>query len=262
MVNLPGIPDLQDCFEKQKYLLQSYYISKQGDPPFTGDINSPEYQKVIKNYMDYFIEELVEVNLVYTEMVTNLSQHQISDLRKLVGDFNMELADTFHFLLDIMLYAHIEADSINNYYNQLLQERGLEALNFEDFTLKTAFAYARHANAIQATLVSRMSYKVYRGGAPEEIPAGSLIHMENLQTQARFSWEIVKGLKVVAQLLKNKPWVQSTHEVNYQNFARQLMEVWLTIFCFYDYVGLDEIKLADIYMDKNRINLERIKNKR
>lgn len=268
MHNLPGIIDLQDCFDRQLDLLKNYYIKKQKDPEPGGDIGDRKYQAVLKRYIGYFIEELVECNMAYGECVAHLNSMDPGTInqdhwRKLNKAFNHELSDTFHFLLDLMIYSNISPESVEEYYKILLEDGNMGAFLFEGYTLKTAFIHARNTNLMIGNIPNRMSYNIYpRVLDREEAPAGTLIHVSNLKIQNDLSWACIVELQKASHWLKNRPWVQGHYDVDYQNFVRQIMKAWLAVFQYYDYVGLNETKLGEIYMEKNAINWERIKNKR
>lgn len=85
-------------FSKQKELLEKYRHIE--NMPIQIDINSPEHQKLLKEFTFRGIEELAESYEAY--------------LQKDLEHMNEEISDAIHFFTEVLLMVDIKAEEINS----------------------------------------------------------------------------------------------------------------------------------------------------
>lgn len=256
-------------FEKQRALMDTL-ITKNSMVPYPLDINLKENQSYIRNIMAYAIQELSESYDVYSELVNHMEQAQKDHhkIYKAVVDFNEELADYFHFLVELVILCGLDESSINTYYEKLLKDANVETLYFPDDLMKTALGYARFINGNAGRIL--LGHKFYdikpiigihfNSRSEWILAAGRKVSPDLLNIYDGLMWKIVHHSYTAMNKLKKKPWRESGPTTDLQTFLEALMEAWLYSFCLFDFAGHTDYSLYTTYKIKNHINIERINN--
>lgn len=264
---------LEEIFKLQKSLLDKY-IGIEKLPPYPIDIDSKDHQQLIKDFISRILEELAEGFESHLEMLDgweenmqkNNTPNEKVDLIPHLQNYNEEMADALHFMVELLIYCNIMTDDIANYYRQLLGELNLdEAFYFETDLLETILQYARYCN-INRELYNNPEYRAPllisdKDLKDEFLRGGRKISTTIADEHRKQLWDITYSFNIARNMLKNKPWKQTEMMTDQTRFQHQLMEGVLHFFRYMDFIGMTSESIFTIYFKKNLINQFRIKSK-
>lgn len=265
---VPMIEDgsgLNRMFDLQKELVEDY-IKIEGMPEYPISLNSKADQLLVKDFIGRIIEELAEAQESYSQMLILADDNKNEELIPHLQNFNEEISDSFHFLLETLLYINISDEDICNYYEVLLKKANMYDIFWyggKDI-LKTIFAFARQTNALACLYggTFKIGYHVIRDNdlKDEFLRGGRIISLDNLCQIKQMMWDVAYHLNISRNFLKNKPWKQTQMTTDVKRFHVSIMEAWLAFFCLLDFVGMTPDSLFTIYFKKNLINRFRIES--
>ncbi len=264
---------LEKIFELQKILLD-HYTAIEKLPKYPIDIDSKINQVLIKDFISRITEELAEGFESYEEMVegweSNLqflkNTEEQEDLIPHLQNFNEEIADALHFMVELFIYCNIGPDDIAQYYTRLLQDLNLyDAFYFKTDILGTTMQYARHCN-IQRNLYNTAEFNSPKVISDKDLKdeflrGGRKISTTIADEHKKQLWDITYHFNLARNMLKNKAWKQTQVMTDQKRFQYQLMEGFLHFFRYLDFIGMDSDSIFTIYFKKNLINQFRIKSK-
>lgn len=239
------VTSLTQMLELQKSLLD-YYVKIEGLPSYPVDLNLKASQKLIKDFIYRVTEEAGESYEKFIAITSKLLVNEVAT--QILPDYYEELADAWHFWLEIFIFSGIEEDDFRDYMDlqhgeSVLEQLLLQAkrtLQDEGFIIKpaTCFHSAVHLHGYTRMLLT----------SPEVLLNLGILH-----------WEITYHLVLAGNGLKNKAWVQSEKQSNliqYQEHLSEAFKAWIKIM---SYLGLTETDILNDYKAKNEINQERIR---
>ena len=249
---------LAEIFKRQA-VLQQKFIGIENAPQFPCDLSTRANQAYIKDLMYRFIEELSEAGDLLPIMLKLCGTNRAEEAMAYMIDFNEELADATHFLVDILLYTGITP--------KLLQEHFLE-VGFNPQSppiLEAFFDFLRFLNHQEGVEVDRRkSYMIpYHGSSDTDLIKGGRYHNPtSLIIHSDFLWFTTKAMCMAGNLMKNRRWTVSDKATDYKEVQRKVVESTFFFFRYLEFANIHERELYLIYCSKNDINHERIKNKR
>jgi len=263
---------LHEIFSLQRGLIDKY-IKIEKMPEYPVDIDIKENQIFLKDLIARIGEELSEGFESYQAMVEyydyNIEQRgedkpEEVDLIPHLQNFNEELADALHFLIELFIVCNIDADDIVVYYDKLLDELGIDAIKFESDPMSTIMGYARHCN-VQAGLYNTVEYSgprvIHNNDLKDEfLRGGRTLSPDVMREQKCQLWDTMHQFNLARNMLKNKPWKQTEMRTDENRFQHQLMEGLLHFMRYLDFIGMTEQSIFTIYWKKNKINHFRIKS--
>lgn len=263
---IPEVKDnkyLESIYGLQKELL-NHYIGIEGLPQYPIDVNSKKNQVILKDFTGRVIEELgegyesmVEVNRLGTtnqyfmtkpnEVLVNNEDWRMT--RAHIQNINEELADALHFMMELMVYANIEAEDILTYLNKL---------GFKAEDLDRVMVYG-------SNLIRNNESRGYRISSADTKDICTHVGWEAsdslLDDYSIQLWDITYSLSISRNCLKNKPWKQSGELTDENTYQKLLCESFVKLMGFYYRVGYTAKTLYETYYLKNLINQFRIKSK-
>lgn len=252
--------------EAQKDLLY-YYIQLENLPSYPVDIVKKPGQRIIKDFIHRYIEELCEA---YEQLVianVYIKEGDISSSRTHIANFNMEIADSWHFLLEVLIYSGIDCDTLEQgFLKHILQPNELMGFYVNERPLKSIYNLAAYYNEFDGYTKEKKShvhFTVYSKSEVLENPlvaGGNIISDLMLTFHREFLWNITYNLNMLANTLKNRDWVQTEKDLNILKYQEDLIKCMVEIIRYMEFLGITEIPLHYIYLAKNKINKERIKN--
>lgn len=266
--SIKGRPPLiwgKDGFDEMFELYETMFKHFRGIeklPMYPIALDPPENQVHIRAMVQFLSEELSEA-LQVIESITNAAlqpQPSEKELIEMVKAYNEELADILHLMIKLMIYSNIGSNDIRSYYANLCKEQNLTNLHFKDNTLQTALGIGLFINGREGRKI-RHGKEILLGMDEDFTNAGKLISTEILIQHKLFIGEINHYLSLATNTLKNKPWKQTMVKTEVDRYQQMLMEAWLWLFSYYDFVGLKEQTLFTIFWFKNQVNIKRIKQK-
>lgn len=256
---------LEELFKLQEILLVGY-IKKEKLPPYPVDLSIKEHQTLIKEMGSRAIEELSEAFEVYVKLFDSIHNNRpIVNLKDVVLAGAMEISDVTHFMIELLLYANIDAQAMFMYYEYLLKEGELLPSLYDKSNLtRTVFMFARYRNIKENYTVR--DYNVKMITPLYEIKESyenvfNRVHPKYMQDLQVMLWDFTHSLKKADNQLKNRAWRNAEKQTDIDKYQSQLMEAWIVFTQLLDFIGIEaEVVLYDIYKAKNIINLERQTN--
>lgn len=248
----------------QKNLLV-HYIQIEGLKQYPIDLNERDNQKLIKDFIRRFIEELCEAYECLYYASACVTTNKSDEARVHIVNYNQEIADAWHFLLEILIYCNVDEYKLDGAIERKFDENGLDALYRKDDPLQSLYNVGGFYNqglGHNEVKRSRNMFRIYTHQETLEDPKirGSFsISPEALTIHAKFLWFITYDFNMAANQLKNKEWAQSDIKVNEIQFQEKLFKGLETLITYFDFADLSFDCLYQNYDKKNKINHERIK---
>lgn len=235
-------------------------------PQYPVDLNTKAGQAIIKKFTGRFIEELSES---YSELENALSNAQINNIeeaKQCVVRYNVEVADAWHFLLEIIIYSGYDVYNIDGMLHKYISNNSGHLSNFykENSPVETLLILGKYFNDHNALITYPPGlFRIFTPGDLQLNPScygGNNLNMEALKTHAYLLWEVTHTLNKLTNLLKNRAWKNSEPELNALGFEDGLTEVLLVWGAYLNYAGFTEQSILLAYKEKNDVVNERIKN--
>lgn len=251
------------------FTMQEGYMNelkeREAFPDWPLDINIKSNQKILRDIASRCITELSEAFEVSQKITDIAINNKMDDVRPLLLDFNEELADALHFMVEIFVLVGITPHDINKFYDTYLEEMELRDSYYHmDDTMRTMTGYAKHMNIFEGyyRMVSSMYtvLKIDPADEESEVMAGRVTSMDALIKQATELWMVVHALKLAINMLKKKAHREAGPETRLNLFADELIKAWVRLFKYYDMVGTTPISITENYTKKNEKNRQRLKN--
>lgn len=264
--------DLQEMFNLQRALIGKFAIIEGlPDPPIV--FNNPEHLALCRDFLSRLTEEVCEAVEAYVKMLGALEMHpdKAIDYIPTLSDFNEEIGDILHFLIELMIFSNIEVSDIKQYYRNLMARQGIaDILFFNDYPLKTCTGFAQHlllesgqnGKAMSLNILSPHIESVAKGRqyVADLLAMGRYISYDNYQVIKNIAWDIVYQANLCRQNLKAKKWSLSSRETSIENYQESLMLLWMRTFEFIAFLQPTPYSVYYVYKAKNIINLKRIEN--
>ena len=264
--HIPVEKELEEIFRLQKELIEPY-IGIEGLPQYPIDVHTKENQTLIKDFISRVVEELGEAFESTLKLYDywDLNNLTVEKVKPELINFNMECSDALHFMVETLIYLNIEPDSIRDYAHQILSENNLNSASGYG-TLNTLLKIARHKN----NMVGVIPYPNQRGYDLSFIvetskdlftKGGNKISNYQIEMSKALLWEITYWLQVARNCMKNKAWKQTEEATEESKMQLYMMEAFLSMIRYFDFLGMTSESIYTIYYKKNRVNFSRIKNK-
>lgn len=273
---------LEKIYELQMDLINEYVkIERTPAPPI--NINTKSSQVLLKDFTGRVIEELAEgyESLIEVDALTQknrLWQYEYDD-KDMIMCFNHmqnaseEMADAMHFMVELLIYANIQPEDINEYVSRLIpatdevgpelhnnviakcmikgtsdiREMYPEILNFKYVPLKNIWA-----NCYQDLPLPKNENLIH---------CGSRYNHDYYRLFKAMLWDVTYHLNIARNFLKNKPWKQSQMMTNEELYQEELVKSFIAMMGVFYEMGIDDTNLYYIYFKKNLTNKFRQKSK-
>lgn len=254
---------LRQMYEMQKVLAREYMIIE-NLPEFPLDLNDKSNQRILKSYVGRIIEEMVEAYDCLNNALGEASSNNVIKARKYIREYNVEISDVVHFLLELLIYSGIDYEDLDEMVQNYLKNNGLINLYREGNLLGTLIGLGYFLNFsndlyIKDTLKFHI-FSQHEAMENPEISGGRKISQGTVELHAKFFWGVTCHLKMAIHELKNKDWKQTDYKVNESAYYERLLWGVVELFQYFEVAGITELGLFQSYVAKNNINLERIKS--
>ncbi len=251
---------IEAIFDLQKALLDRY-IKVEKLPHYPVDIHAPTNQIMIKDFIARITEELGEAYESYDWLYrwvkfNNCKGDELGAAEQRIHNFNEEIADAIHFIIEAFIFTGITPHTVNAFVNQY---------NFPEYVpddLGDTF------NLVRGSTIEVQGYD-------HDFPDIALSHLQNnLLTRggqmispftrnniAIKMWHVTYYLQLARNALKNKPWKQSHMMSDNKTFRNNMIYAFMELVDFCDYVDIHEQEFLAIYWAKNQVNHFRITSK-
>ena len=254
-------------FQEQENLIKLYQ-TVYDLPEFPMNIDSRVNQKQMREFIEFFFEEISEAQEEYYNAMRDFGQNiQAGEVNPEIvlhlDAFNEEISDTFHFLLEILIFSNIDENDLVAYFNkvtegniQVVKGKELEFLldcsklvNSKDPLTSDENTDNRRAKDVTYLL----NYHKNQAGNL----LGSTQRMLNSYV---LLFRTMHAFQKAKNCLKNKPWKQTDVPTDTQKFQEFLLEGTLCYFRYLQFMRATPTGISQGYITKNKKNQQRIKS--
>lgn len=226
-------------------------------------IHQPEYQNNVRQYMGFLVEELTEAMeqyiALYAFVVDKLNTEAVK-CKLTLKSYNEEIADIIHIVLLIMDYSGISSFELEEYFENYASQLGIAAVWISSSPLQSFIALARHINGSMGRKYMKEHYKIEVKEDSGFYKGGQYVSNQLTITHKELVYDLIHYLMLASHELKNKPWKSKHVAVNIPQYHQYLLEVWIRLFIYLDFIQHDEKTIYEIFYKKNQVNLNRIAN--
>jgi hypothetical protein len=255
---------LMQMLAMQKQLLE-HYIKIEGLPEYPVDLTHKSNQKLMKDFLGRFLEELGEA---FTEMVNAfecVNTNKPSSAQGHLVEYNIELADAWHFFLEILIYSGVDEYELETFPKEYIEEHP-EYANFykPGQPFKFFLLVADFENNINGRKVVRNRSDRFIIASEEEwvenflMAGGRRVSVDLLENHAFLLWNVTYACMMYRNVLNNREWNQTQRILNGQKARACLVELMMAWALYMDFIGIGEIQIVNCYAYKHKENLRRI----
>jgi len=253
---------LHTLFTAQRdYMSQLVSLGKLPEYPLV--LGTREGQDAIKQIGGYFIEELAEAHEKYLGIWDYVNTNN-STAREVQVEYNEELADCLHFMLELLILANIDESAVMTFMEYSWSD--YLPIDGEWDPWNSLMVQVRRLNmaaGINYNLPGKSRFVVSPNGIemPSNRAGGRLIGLETIEASERMLWQITYCLKLAENLLKNKPWRENNKQVDFKDYHAKIVYTFFNFLAYCEAMGCTADSLFDMYFYKHEIIFQRIKAK-
>lgn len=237
---------LEKMLELQKELIDGY-VKIEGLPQYPLDVDLRSSQVILKDMTARVVEELSEA-FESLEDVVSIHKDESADadsdlVKEKLQNYNEELADVIHFMLELAMYAGCSTKIVMPSYEESTQAENTNFNNEHRYTLIDA---------------KDKTCPLYKGGDMffNDQPLSLVTDIAT-----KYSWRITHLLNLSRNCLKNKPWKQDEVMTDIPKYWKYLGMAVSCMFQYMHVMGLSNQDIYYIYFKKNKINIFRQQSK-
>lgn len=248
-------------FDEQVKLMAAY---AKKNPNFKTSLayHQKEEDKVyLRLLFSYLEEEIIELEEQYTKLITfvNSNPEKDSDIVLENAKFFDELADVYHFLIEVLIVCGIsKQDIVNTINSQLLTKLSFEAQNPLDCGLYYAGYYLTNISTLQVPRITphkrTINLLVY-----DKVPVLQFYNPDFISFFQVLCYRMISYSKMAIRKVPFKPWkVNNNKPIDIPGFQADIVNTFIS-FCIIMislHVRAKDLKVA--FKIKNDINLKRI----
>jgi hypothetical protein len=255
---------LEGIFMYQNNLMDILQQSGKLSSPKDFNISGREDQALIRKLIGYVIEELAEADekllamrgVFETENYTLAKETQ--DMMGFSKEALEELADAFHFFIEILVFLNINQDDLLAY---LKLNPSHEYLVGHDALLSGM--NIAHENNIYDEHIRIATFKAYQLpllAKEQGYYPMSRLSVEVFKEVEQSFWRLTRGLALMQNTLKKKEWRAGNVEPAIEILQERAALTFIRFCELLDILQLDGKAVYSAYENKNLINQERIIN--
>lgn len=236
-----------------KYNLQQLEIYKEIEklPDWPFDVNNPNQQKILKDFIGNVIEELTEgmESLYHIRDIMNhhgwnidlLTQEEVKAISNHLQNANEEQADALGFFLTLFEFSNIGPEDLLSYQGVLTWE--------EIFEYGVSMQYKENNDSENRGFII--------GDKTAVTPGFHQLSEDRIQEFKSLIFEVIYHLSSARNLLKSRIWKQTpvmTKELEYQE---ELVKAFYLYMGFLAFVGFTPESYYQLFFKKQRLNIWR-----
>jgi len=233
-------------------------------------LETKESQSFFRELSGFYVEELVEARIALAELVELRHERGFTTtpefLTKLDG-FNEEIADTFCFALELLIYAGVRVSELERYIeHQFVDELGDEykasGYWIEDNLLASMLQLARVQNirwgAYQLNITRTNVTLTHEDDSYLNV-AGRRLSQEASPVLDGLNFQVIQNLYTSLNMMKSKYWRAEEVPINEIDLRRSLCTWFMSYLQLLDMYGVNEMSTLKNYINKHEKNLNRQK---
>jgi hypothetical protein len=242
------------------------YIDMEGLPTPPLNLQDRDDQKTMKEFVRRFIEELSEayesIKKAYVCANVNQNKEAQTNLKK----FNIEVADAWHFFLEILIYSDVDEDVMEELIKSFVEDYSqFQAFYTEGRPFKFFLTLGNYLNMNEDRKCIQAKGDRFIIAGDEEgldnplLYGGRRVSERLMEYHAELLWAITNECFKLTNFLNNSDWHQTERQVNMIGYKTQIIYLLIAMGTYMDFIGMGEIQIVANYKYKNEINWKRIK---
>ena len=233
--------DLGKMFSLKKNFLE-VLNTKSPIPTWPADLSSKVGQSVFREMCTRTGEECAETYtaiILFFDLLGTASRTQ-EKVNKAIVEISGEVADTFQFLLNVMIYAGVTANEIGNWYNS-------EELDLE-YSILGKSIYLANMELLKEGLKPKLIMRArWTDETDPYYNCGKNLSLDAEDVIMKLSWDLTHSLFMVANLMKLRSWRNDRNEVDRDNLLNALSDCWAYFFKWAVALGVTEEVLQRLF---------------
>lgn len=273
--NVLDIRNIKEPVPKVENILQEMYVLGIGQlngyrqieslPEYPLDINNPESQVILKDFIGRVIEELTEgfesTNEVFDLCSKNgwnmemLNEEEHQSILNSLANANEEQADALGFFFTLLAYSNILPEDILS-YNKAKDLFEVMAIGVKELVIK----YSDYHNLLKFDIIRKEDFYEDEGKwehINSYTPGFHQMNELSHEAEKLYLWEVIYELNKARNFLKCRPWKQTQVMTKEIDFQESLVKAFYLYMGFLAMNGFTPLGLFGLFFKKQRLNLWR-----
>lgn len=250
-----------------QYELLAFYQQIEGLPSAPIDINTKSGRKLLKDFVARFTEELSEAYEMLEEALRAITQNHKIEAIKRIRDFNLEVGDANHFLIEFLIYAgYGSSEHLEELLKKFIREEPIFTGQYsEGKVFKSLLGFGNLINFKAGQRSCNRSRPDLYTIADENMAAkdknlsgGRYISEPAVEIHQALLWKTVCSFHLTLNVLKSKEWSQEK-TVDKLRFEEALTKALVHYFIYLDFAGFTEMSIVTSFREVSNKLWVRIK---
>lgn len=270
--NVLDIRNIKESVPKVENILQEMYVLGIGQlngyrqieslPEYPLDINNPESQVILKDFIGRVIEELTEgfesTNEVFDLCRKNgwnmgvLNEEEHQSILNSLANANEEQADALGFFFTLLAYSNILPEDILS-YNKAKDLFEVMAIGVKKLVIK----YPDYCNLLKFDIICKEDFYEDEGKwehINSYTPGFHQMNELSHEAEKLYLWEVIYELNKARNFLKCRPWKQTQVMTKEIDFQESLVKAFYLYMGFLAMNGFTPLGLFGLFFKKQRLN--------
>lgn len=270
--NVLDIRNIKEPVPKVENILQEMYVLGIGQlngyrqieslPEYPLDINNPESQVILKDFIGRVIEELTEgfesTNEVFDLCSKNgwnmemLNEEEHQSILNSLANANEEQADALGFFFTLLAYSNILPEDILS-YNKAKDLFEVMAIGVKELVIK----YSDYHNLLKFDIICKKDFYEDEGKwehINSYTPGFHQMNELSHEAEKLYLWEVIYELNKARNFLKCRPWKQTQVMTKEIDFQESLVKAFYLYMGFLAMNGFTPLGLFGLFFKKQRLN--------
>ena len=270
---LSSFDHLAEMFRLKKVFIE-LLKEKEDLTHYPFDLGVKENQEIIKDFVGRITEEFFEAHQVMDQIMVFVNEPMIimtpetEDLiLGLIFDYNEELADLTHFMVEILILCGVGVHHIQKYYSALCEPMQVEYDDIGDNDLDKIAYINRNMNILgylyagsRVGLSFERKLSMHTMNIPYYTRGGMNLTNDTYSSALKMQLECIYNLNKVRMQLKMKKWRDNQESLNMEAVTNFLLMAFDSMMRYFDLVGYNHNSIIICYLKKDAINITRLKN--
>lgn len=270
--NVLDIRNIKEPVPKVENILQEMYVLGIGQlngyrqieslPEYPLDINNPESQVILKDFIGRVIEELTEgfesTDEVFDLCSKNgwnmemLNEEERQSILNSLANANEEQADALGFFFTLLAYSNILPEDILS-YNKAKDLFEVMAIGVKELVIK----YSDYHNLLKFDIICKEDFYEDEGKweyINSYTPGFHQMNELSHEAEKLYLWEVIYELNKARNFLKCRPWKQTQVMTKEIDFQESLVKAFYLYMGFLAMNGFTPLGLFGLFFKKQRLN--------
>lgn len=270
--NVLDIRNIKEPVPKVENILQEMYVLGIGQlngyrqieslPEYPLDINNPESQVILKDFIGRVIEELTEgfesTDEVFDLCSKNgwnmemLNEEERQSILNSLANANEEQADALGFFFTLLAYSNVLPEDILS-YNKAKDLFEVMVIGVKELVIK----YSDYHNLLKFDIIRKEDFYEDEGKwehINSYTPGFHQMNELSHEAEKLYLWEVIYELNKARNFLKCRPWKQTQVMTKEIDFQESLVKAFYLYMGFLAMNGFTPLGLFGLFFKKQRLN--------